>query len=151
MSSSESYMILTSLLSSSAQLVFYIRLRTPYADDIFSISAQCEGLQLKADTVSATSRQDSAETIFTVMVISPFRQATFPSKYCPWSLNALYKHHLYLLPANSSVALYMPPDTGGLPLSRLSDRILMDKWAMMWGGLHSDLSTYISTEGLHSD
>jgi len=82
----------------------------------------------------------------------------FPCKYCPWSLkghrdldvpiNALYKHHLHLLPSNSNAALNMPPDTGGLRLSRLSDQILMDKWARIWHGLHSDLSTQVATEGL---
>jgi len=92
--------------------------------------------------LAATSRQASAETIFAVMVISPFRQAAFPIKYCPWNLMdhraidvpiiALYKHQRHLLLSNSNAALYMPTDTGGLGLSRLSDRILIDEWAMIW-------------------
>jgi hypothetical protein len=41
---------------------------------------------LKRTCLSATSRQASAETISSVMVTSPFRQASFPGKYCPWSL-----------------------------------------------------------------
>jgi hypothetical protein len=92
------------------------------------------------------------------MVTSPFRQASFPGKYCPWNLkehrsldvpiNALYKHHLHLLPSNSNAALYMPPDTGGMGLARLSDQIIIDKWAMLWRGLHADLSTRTATDGL---
>ena len=34
---------------------------------------------------AATYRQASAETITSVMLISPFRKASFPGKYCPWS------------------------------------------------------------------
>jgi hypothetical protein len=109
-------------------------------------------------SLSASSRQASAETIASVMVISPFRKAAFPSKYCPWNLNdhraldipvnSLYKHHLHLMPSNPNAALYMPVDTGGLGLQRLSDTILIDKWAMIWRGLHADTSTRIATEGL---
>jgi len=92
------------------------------------------------------------------MVISPFRKLAFPGKYCPWNfkdhrdldvpINDLYKHHLHLLPSSSNAALYMPPDTGGLGLSWLSDQILMEKWAMIWRGLHLDHSTRVATEGL---
>jgi len=42
----------------------------------------------------------------------------------------------------------MPQDTGKLGLSRLSEQIIMDKWAMICRGLHSDLSTRVVTEGL---
>jgi len=42
----------------------------------------------------------------------------------------------------------MSPDTGGMELSRLSDQILIEKWAMIWRGLHSDLSTRTATKGL---
>ena len=52
------------------------------------------------------------------------------------------------MPSTSKAALYMNTDTGGLGLSRLSDRILLDKWAMLWRGLHSDKFTRIATEGL---
>ena len=98
---------------------------------------------------TATFRQASAETITTVMLVSPFRKASFPAKYCPWSkkqlqdldkpVSALYKHHLNLMSSTSKAALYMTNDTGGMGIRRLSDQILSDKWAMTWRGLHADL------------
>ena len=107
---------------------------------------------------AATYRQASAETITTVMLVSPFRKAAFPGKYCPWSrkelqdldkpVSSLYKRHLNLMNSTSKAALYMSRDTGGMGLGRLSDQILCDKWAMTWRGLHADLSTRIATEGL---
>ena len=92
------------------------------------------------------------------MLTSPFRKAAFPSKYCPWIFKALqdldkpisspYKHHLNLIQSTSKAALYMKADTVGMGLHRLSDQILMDKWAMIWSGLHADQSTRIATKCL---
>ena len=108
--------------------------------------------------LSAASRQASAETITTVMLTSPFRKASFPSKYCPWNLdthrsldiplNELYKKHLHLMSSTANAALYMPPDTGGLGLHRLSDQILLDKWAMIWRARFADNSTRVAMDGL---
>lgn len=39
-------------------------------------------------------------------------------------------------------------ETGELGLHRLSDQILIDKWAMIWRGFHADPSTKAATEGL---
>jgi hypothetical protein len=96
---------------------------------------------IKKSCISALYRRASAETISSVMSISPYRKATFPGKLCSWSLkehkvldtsiNHLYKHHLHLLQSTSNAALYMADDVGGMNLPRLSDQILLDKWAMI--------------------
>jgi len=41
---------------------------------------------IRQTCLAATSRQASAETMSTVMVISPLRKAAFQGKYCPWNL-----------------------------------------------------------------
>ena len=113
---------------------------------------------IRKSCISAKYRRASAETITTVMNISPYRKASFPGKLCPWSLkdhraldtpvNQLYKHHLHLMQSTSNAALDMAEDVGGMNLPRLSDQILLDKWAMIWRGLRADSHTRIATEGL---
>ena len=113
---------------------------------------------IKKSCISALYRRASAETISTVMNISPYRKASFPGKLCSWSLqehrvldtpiNHLYKHHLHLLQSTSNAALYMSDDVGGMNLSRLSDQIILDKWAMIWRGLKADIYTKTATEAL---
>ena len=42
----------------------------------------------------------------------------------------------------------MSRDVGGMGITRLSDQINIDKWAMMVRGLYSDTSTTMATVGI---
>ena len=103
-------------------------------------------------------KQASPETIDMALTTSLHRKISFPAKFMPWSLtklrqldtplNGLLKKHLHMLPATANAALYMASDVGGMGLARLSTQIILDKFAMLHRGLHSDPNTRQATTGL---
>ena len=114
--------------------------------------------QIREVARTARHKQASPETIDMALTTSLHRKISFPAKFMPWSLqqlrqldpplNGLLKKHLMMLPATANAALYMATDVGGMGLTRLSDQIILDKYAMLHRGLHSDSHTRQATNGL---
>ena len=114
--------------------------------------------QIRETATMARHKHASPETIDMALTTSLHRKISFPAKFMPWSLkklrtldpplNDLLKHHLRMLPATANAALYMAVDVGGMGLTRLSDQILLDKFAMLHRGLHSDSQTRQAIMGL---
>jgi len=105
-------------------------------------------------TVIATTARHklaSPHTIAMAIKMSTHRKITSPGKFSPWSLkelrkldiplNGLYKTHLKLLPSAPNATLYMGKEFGGMEITKLSDQINIDKWAMLVRGLYSDNDT----------
>ena len=114
--------------------------------------------QIREVARTARYKQASPETIDMALTTSLHRKISFPAKFMPWSLkklrqldlplNGLLKKHLLMLPGTATAALYMATDVGGMGLTRLSDQIVLDKFAMLHRGLHSDPHTCQATLGL---
>jgi exonuclease III len=123
-------------------------------------SKQFQILKDHITEVSSTAlhRLASPDTITMAIKLSLHRKVSFPGKFSPWSLselrqldtplNALYKHHLRFLQSAPNAALHMSRDVGGLGITRLSDQINIDKWAMLVRGLYSDKATITATLGI---
>jgi exonuclease III len=114
--------------------------------------------QVEDAAITARHRLASPDTITMAIKLSLHRKISFPGKFSPWSLqelrkldtplNGLYKAHLKFLPSAPNAALYMSKEIGGLGITRLSDQINIDKWAMMVRGLYSDRFTRTATLGI---
>ena len=114
--------------------------------------------QVEEAATTARHRLASPDTITMAIKLSLHRKISFPGKFSPWSLqelrtldtplNGLYKAHLKFLPSTPNAALYMSKEVGGLGITRLSDQINIDKWAMMVRGLYSDQFTSTATLGI---
>jgi len=114
--------------------------------------------QVEEAAITARHRLASPDTVTMAIKLSLHRKISFPGKFSPWSLqelrsldtplHGLYKAHLKFLPSAPNAALYMSKEIGGLGITRLSDQINIDKWAMMVRGLYSDQFTRTATLGI---
>jgi len=118
---------------------------------------QLQILKAKIEEVATTARQRlaSPDTIPMAINLSLHRKISFPGNFSPWSLqelrilgiplSGLYKGHIKLLDSAPNAALHMSEEVGGLRITRLSDQINIDKWAMLIRGLYSNQPTRTAT------
>jgi len=110
--------------------------------------------------IATTARHKlaSPDTIAMAIKLSTHRKISFPGSFSPWSLkelrkldiplNSLSKIHLKLLPSAPNASLYMGKEVGGMGITRLSDQINIEKWAMLVCGLYSDNDKSMATQGI---
>jgi len=130
-------------------------------DDRKQSKKQFNMLRDRLTLIASTARHKlaSPDTIIAMAIkLSTHRKIFFLGKLSPWSLkemrkldtplNGLYKAHLKLLPSAPNATLYTGKEVGGMGIMRLSDQIIIDKWAMMVRGLYSDNDTSMATQGI---